>query len=163
MVQCNKILLGGELMSDASFEFKIEGDSEGFVTFECPFCESEFKLQADEFENEDNVFTELYCPYCGLVNEINTFYTKETIEHAKSIAYNYMIDEINRTFGDMKRHSNEYIKIDFKPLSKVNIKELKDKDTTEVIFECPVCQNHEKVLYCAGASKVYCSYCGVDL
>ena len=50
-------------MSDGTFEISIEGDSEGYVTFECPFCESEFKLNASEFQDEDNVFSELFCPY----------------------------------------------------------------------------------------------------
>lgn len=30
-------------MSD-TITFTIQGDSEGYVTFECPFCGSEFKL-----------------------------------------------------------------------------------------------------------------------
>jgi len=152
-------------MSDVTSEIRIEGDSEGFVAFECPFCESEFKLQAGEFQDEDNVSTELYCPYCGLVNKINTFYTKDVVEHVKAIAYNYMMDELNKTFGNMSRNlnKNKYIKMDWKPLTKVNTKELKNKDTVEEIFKCPVCGNHEKVLYCSGVSKVYCSYCGVDI
>ena len=28
-------------MSDVTFTFSIEGDSEGYVTFECPFCGAE--------------------------------------------------------------------------------------------------------------------------
>lgn len=152
-------------MSDLSFEIKIEGDSEGYVTFECPYCGSEFKLKADEFQSEDNVFTELYCPYCGLVNEISEFYSKEVMEQAKVIAQNYMAEEINKMFGNMKRSvdSSNFIKVEYKELKKINSKDLRDKDTVEEIIECPICNNHEKVLYCAGVSKVFCSYCGVDI
>lgn len=155
---------GGKL-SDVVFEINIEGDSDGYATFECPYCESEFKLKASELQSDNNIFTEIYCPYCGLVSQVNTFYTKETIEQAKAIAYNYMMDELNKSFGDMARNlnRNKFIKMDWKPLKKVNIYELKGKDTVEEIFECPICGKHEKVLYCAGVSKVYCSYCGVDL
>lgn len=152
-------------MSEVNFEIRIEGDSEGYVTFECPFCESEFKLNASEFQDEDNVITELFCPYCGLTDEVNTFYSKEVIEQAEAIAYNYMVEEVNKMFNDVKRSArgNKYIKVDFKELKKVNLKELKDKDTVEEIFSCPMCENHIRVLYCAGVSKVYCAYCGVDV
>lgn len=152
-------------MSDLKFDIKIEGDSEGYVTFECPFCESEFKLNISEFQNEDNVFTELFCPYCGLTDEINKFYSKEVIKQAEAIAYNYMMDQINKAFSDIKRsvRNNKYIKVDFKELKKVNLKELKDKDTVEEIFSCHMCENHVRVLYCAGISKIFCPYCGVDI
>lgn len=152
-------------MSDGTFEISIEGDSEGYVTFECPFCESEFKLNASEFQDEDNVFSDLFCPYCGLTDKVNTFYSKEAIEQAKTIAYNHMMEQINKAFNDFKRSykRNKYIKVDFKELKKVNLKELKDKDTTEEIFSCPMCENHVRVLYCVGVSKVFCAYCGVDI
>ena len=39
------------------FSIKIQGDSEGYVTFECPFCGSEFKLQAGEYQDGDLPFT----------------------------------------------------------------------------------------------------------
>ena len=149
-------------MSDVKFEISIEGDSEGYVTFECPFCESEFKLNASEFQDEDNVFADLFCPYCGLTDKVNTFYSKEVVEQAEAIAYNYMMEQINKAFKKSVKR-NKYIKVDFKELKKVNLKELKDKDTTEEIFSCPMCENHVRVLYCAGVSKVFCAYCGVDI
>ncbi|TBX07376.1 hypothetical protein [Clostridium perfringens] len=152
-------------MSDVNFEIKIDGDSEGYVTFECPFCESEFKLNASEFQNDDNIFTELFCPYCGLTDGINKFYSKEVIEQAKAIAYNSMMEQINQMFSDFKRsvRGSKHIKVNFKELKKVNLKELKDKDTVEEIFSCPMCENHVRVLYCAGISKIFCPYCGVDI
>ncbi|MDU2663755.1 MAG: hypothetical protein E6638_11195 [Clostridium perfringens] len=152
-------------MSDVNFEIKIDGDSEGYVTFECPFCESEFKLNASEFQNDDSIFTELFCPYCGLTDSINKFYSKEVIEQAKAIAYNSMMEQINQMFSDFKRsvRRSKHIKVNFKELKKVNLKELKDKDTVEEIFSCPMCENHVRVLYCAGISKIFCPYCGVDI
>jgi hypothetical protein len=35
-------------LSIENFTITIQGDSEGYVTFECPYCDSEFKLQAGE-------------------------------------------------------------------------------------------------------------------
>ena len=53
--------------------------------------------------------------------------------------------------------------MEYKPLEKVNIKDLKENETVEEVFECPTCGNHEKVLYCSGVSKIFCAYCGVDI
>lgn len=146
--------------------FTIQGDSEGYVTFECPFCGSEFKLQAGEFQNDDEPFKELFCPYCGLTKDKNAFLSKDVMEQAQALAYNYMVDELNKSFKKMQRTVNlskGIIKLDFKPLRKVAIKELKDKDTTETEFFCQCCEHKVKVLHCAGVSKVFCPYCGVDI
>jgi len=154
-------------MSDVTFTFTIQGDSEGYVTLECPFCGSEFKVQAGEFQSDDNPVIDLFCPYCGLTSGKNNFYSSETIEKAKSLAMNYAIEQLNRSFNKMASSINSgnksIIKMDFKPLKKVNVKELKERDTTEEIFACACCQNHVKVLYCSGISKVFCPYCGVDM
>lgn len=150
----------------AEFSFTIQGDSEGYVTFECPFCGSEFKLQACEFQNEDEPIEELFCPYCGLIKEKNEFLPEDVIEQAKTLAYNYMVEELNKTFKKIQKsveRSKGIIKMEFKPLKKVTTKELKDKDTAETEFTCACCERKVKVLYCAGASKVFCPYCGVDI
>lgn len=149
-----------------TFSFKIQGDSEGYVTFECPFCGSEFKLQAGEYQNDEEPIEELFCPYCGLTKEKNEFLSSDVIEKAQAIAYNYMVEEIYKTFKKMQKSVNRskgLVKMDFKPLKKVATKELKDMDTTETEFLCDCCERSVKVLYCAGAAKVFCPYCGVDI
>lgn len=149
-----------------TISFTIQGDSEGYVTFECPFCGSEFKLQAGEYQNEEEPFEELYCPYCGLSKHKDEFLSSEVIEHIQALMYNYAIEELNRAFGKMKRSVNRskgLITIDYKPLKKVAVNELKDKDTVETDFKCSCCGHSVKVLYCAGAAKVFCPYCGVDI
>ena len=145
--------------------FEIPSDSEGYVTFECPFCEAEFKLLADEVQNDEPSYDDLFCPYCGLTDKANHFHSKEVIEHARALAENYMIEQLNQAFGKMAKNINrsKNMKMDFKPLKKGNVKELKERDTTEEVFQCRVCGQHEKVIFCAGYSKVFCAYCGVDL
>ena len=154
-------------MSDVSFSFSIQGDAEGYVTFECPFCGSEFKLKANEVQSDDNPVMELFCPYCGLTNGVTDFYTEEVMEKAQSMVENYMIEQLNNTFGTAARQINSsgkgFIKMDFKPLEKVHVKEIREQDTAEVVFNCRCCNNTVKVLYCAGMSKIFCSYCGVDI
>ena len=153
-------------MSAETMSFTIQGDNEGYVTFECPYCDSEFKLQAGEFQNDDAPFIDLFCPYCGLSKEKNSFYSEEVIEKARALAANYMIEQLNKSFGKMQRSMNKskgLIKMTFKPLKKVTEKELSEKDTSEVEFQCKACNRRVKALYCAGAAKIFCPYCGVDL
>ena len=73
-------------MSDVTFTFSIEGDSEGYVTFECPFCGAEFKLQAGEYQDEDKPLEELFCPYCGLTKGKDEFLSAEVIEQAQILS-----------------------------------------------------------------------------
>ncbi len=147
--------------------FTIQGDSEGYVIFECPFCHAEFKLQAGEYQNDEIPVSDLYCPYCGLTNDKQEFYSKEVIEQARALATNYAIAELNKSFGKMAKSINRsgkgIIKMKFKPLKPLETKEISTLDTTEEIFQCRQCDNHFKALYCVGKSKIYCPYCGVDL
>ena len=154
-------------MSTVSFTFSIQGDSEGYVTFECPFCGAEFKLQAGEYQNEDIPIEDLFCPYCGLTREKNAFLSRDVIAQAQALAQNYMIEQLNRSFKKASRSINKaghgIVKMKYKPLRKVETKELKDKDTVETEFLCNCCDHRVKALYCAGVSKIFCPYCGVDL
>ena len=82
-------------MSTENFTITIQGDSEGYVTFECPYCDSEFKLQAGEYQNDDEPFEELFCPYCGLAKEKNEFLSSDVIEQAQTSVYKgYKQDKI---------------------------------------------------------------------
>lgn len=149
----------------SEFEITIQGDNEGYITFECPFCKSEFKLRADECQNDKIPYDEYFCPYCGLVKDKNEFLSDDIIEQMHAIAMNQLIEELNSSFSNMKNNINKskFIKMEYKPLKKVNVKDLKENETVEDVFECSTCGNHEKVLYCAGVSKVFCAYCGVDI
>ena len=77
-------------------EITIQGDDEGYITFECPFCKSEFKLRADECQNDETPYDEYFCPYCGLVKDKNEFLSEDIIEQVKAIAMNELIEEDER-------------------------------------------------------------------
>lgn len=146
--------------------FMIQGDSEGYVTFECPFCHSEFKLQAGEFQDDDNPVYDLWCPYCGLTADKNNFLSQEVKAKAEEMAYNYMVEEINKAFGKMARNINRskgIIKMTYKPLKKMHGKDIVEKDTVETPFECSCCNRHTKILYGIGKACAYCAYCGVTI
>lgn len=152
-------------MSETSFEIAMEGDRDGYVTFECPFCGSSFGLRADEVKNEDGYMDKIYCPYCGLNNDFDSFLPNEIIEQAKEIAYNWMIEQLNQTFEKMTKDINTHqgiVKMRYKPLKKNEISEIHSHEGVEEAFECENCNHHVKVLYVTGSSLVYCPYCGVN-
>lgn len=127
---------------------------------------SEFKLQNGEFQNDDEPYDDFFCPYCGLTKEKNAFLSSDVIEQMQTVAYNYMVEKLNKTFDQMQKSVNRskgLIKMDFKPMKKVEEKELKVKDTAETEFICSSCGHRVKVFYCVGAAKVFCPYCGVDI
>lgn len=145
------------------FEVEIGGDSDGFISFECPYCKSKFKLNVNEYTDDEN--ENIFCPYCGLEKVKSEFYASEVIEQATSIAQNYMFEKINKTFGKMSKNlnRNSILKMKFEPLKKVDIKKIRTDDTVEEQFECGICKKHVKVLYCIGKSNVFCSYCGENI
>lgn len=141
-------------------------DADGFVSFECPYCGSVFKLSANDLNDESFPVFELFCPYCGLADEPSNFLSAEVIEAAKSKAYNYLAETLNREFGKMKNSVNRnkgIIRMDFTPMKLEHEKDVIDDDTVETIFQCSVCEREVKVLYNIGVSKSFCPYCGVDI
>ena len=86
----------------------------------------------------------------------------------QAIAQNYLVEQLNASFKKMSKTLNRSkgpitVKMKYKPLQKVAIRELKDKDSTETEFKCSCCNRGVKVLYCAGNAKIFCPYCGVDI
>lgn len=58
-------------------------DDEGFLGRECPECEGYFKVKLGTGLKDLAPCT---CPYCGHVGDHKSFYTKEQIEYARSVA-----------------------------------------------------------------------------
>jgi len=150
-------------MDNLNIEFNIPCDLEGYAAFECPFCETEFKLLGSDFQNAEYTYDDLFCPYCGLTDKRDTFYTKGQIAHAQRLCENYMIKQVNNIFGKMEKGMNKNIKVEFTPSKYVSVPELIEQDTSEEAFQCNHCERHEKVFYSAGVSKVFCAFCGVDI
>lgn len=144
-----------------SFEIEFEGDSEGYVTYECPFCDEQFKLVASEIQDEYVKLEELFCPYCGLVDSLDKFYSKEVVEYIQSFAAEWMMKAIHKNSGLIRGSKN--IKVDFKKVTYTPIGQPIEIDSVEEVFVCKMCEKNEKVLCNIGFSKIFCAYCGGDL
>ena len=96
-------------MSEKTISFEISSDSDGYVGFECPFCQVGFKLLANEVQNNEEFHHELFCPYCGLTDKSNNFYIREVSEHIHALAENYMNELINKSLYIVK--SNRTLRV----------------------------------------------------
>ena len=154
-------------MRNLNIKLSIPCDSDGYVAFECPFCETEFKLLGSDFQKAEYTYDDLFCPYCGLTSKRDRFFTKDQVEHVEGLCENYIIEQVNNMFGKTAKSVNKskYQKAKFTPNKPVEVNELREHDTAEEIeiFRCKHCEGHEKVFYSAGKSKVFCAYCGVDI
>lgn len=148
-------------MSYKTFQISIPADEDGYVKFQCPYCNQRFKLSASEIEYSDVV--DLYCPICGLVNEVECFYSDEVIEKAISIVENEAMNMIYDMFKGLERktRSNKNFKVKAGKKPNVPIKELYESIDELIIVKVDCCDKHIKVNELDRLVEVYCSYCGV--
>lgn len=142
------------------FKISIPTDSMGFYTLECPHCKGRFKAQAGDIEAEDTL--ELFCPSCGLVGESSRYLPSDLIEHAQTIALNYMQQEM---FNSLKKTSRKMkgSPISFrveKPKEEAPKLLTEDEDLEQVELHC--CNKTIKINMDQKFSNVYCPYCGVN-
>lgn len=137
------------------FKIDIPLDSEGFYSLECPYCYERFKANAGDYEAEDTL--ELYCPSCGLVEERSSFIPKDVIEHAETLAANFMRQE---TFNSLKKKGPE-ISFNMKRPKAEEPKLLTEDESLEQI-ELHCCDKTIKVNIDHMVSNVYCPFCGVN-
>jgi len=140
-------------MKNLTYRISIPTDN-GFLGRQCKMCDKYFKIEADQIK--DN----LYCPYCGELQEWNDMLTKEQESEIDNIAFQvgkrYIEDELDRAFGKMAR-GNKFIT--FKPGKKTPIKKIQHHLEKEVDsqIECPSCNTKFQVYgifgYCPGCRE----------
>ncbi len=153
---------------DGTILLPLYPDKEGYLSYECPFCGSRFKLCIDEMinNNQNCTVSDLFCPICGLVAEKSMFISRELRNAAEDKAYNYMADKLNTEFGKLARvlnHKNGLIRMTVKPMINRPEKEVMETEEVETRISCKVCNRSVKLLDCAGVSIAFCPYCGVNI
>lgn len=85
-----------------SVELKLRTDSEGFLSQECPSCETRFKVKLGEGSDQPIAF----CPYCGH-NGHDCWWTPEQAEYISATVGEEMVgpmlDEAARDFNRRAR------------------------------------------------------------
>lgn len=141
--------------------FSIPTDSEGYYSLECPVCKDTFKLSANDYDMEETL--ELFCPYCGLVHDKNSFLPQKVIDHAMDLAHNHLNDLINGSFKKSKRSvRNSSVKMTFNPLKKEEPRTIRENDNELEELHLICCDKHIKVNSTFDFDTIYCPYCGVN-
>jgi hypothetical protein len=138
------------------FSVTIKTDEDGYTGRECPACEKYFKIK---FGTGLPDATDCHCPYCNHIGPQNEFWTKQQIEHAKSVALNKISGDLLKQMKKMERRPNRnaFISIGITvkgrptPIAYYSEKELEEHVT------CNVC-TLEYTIYGAFG---YCPDCGV--
>lgn len=107
-----------------SFEEKVSVDipldEDGMIGLDCLECEKYFKLKPGTGLST----TYCHCPYCDYEGEGDTFWTKEQLEYAQSIAANKFINNtvkphLDKIFKDLERKTKRsFIKFKYKSSNK---------------------------------------------
>jgi len=174
-------------MNETHLPFPLDDD--GFFRRECPLCSKEFKVllkkeeladlaqkgiesfmleQIEETTNSEEYSTseiEFFCPYCGQLASMDSWWTHEQIAYIGIVINNITARIVNDEFI---RPLNRAFR---KPISgmlsmRFEGKEIKQEEpwiSPEVndleIFDLPCCQRKIKIDE-NWADKVYCFFCG---
>src|ERR1700721_2094648 len=69
----------------------IQKDTDGYLGRECPKCEEYFKITPGTGIKGP---APCHCPYCGHEGDPQTYWTKEQIEYAKSVAMGKIMEAV---------------------------------------------------------------------
>lgn len=144
---------------DEVITIEIPADEDGFVLFECPKCNEQFKVKPQDYEDDEVV--EIWCPSCGMTSE--SYLTEDVIELAKAKLLNAAMDELHKEFKKLER-STHGKDLGFKAGKKSKHKaegRLEAKiDALEIItLDC--CDREAKIPPLDLSSVYYCPFCGV--
>lgn len=150
-------------MGNDIINFSIPTDNDGCITFQCPFCNTYFKLDAGEVQEDDVI--ELFCPSCGLSSEPNKFLNEDIIERALIMAKNHMADMLNSSMKKMERQFKGSKGVTFKAGKKIkheHEKTLYEVENELQSYEFKCCDKSGKIREIDKEVGPYCPYCGVS-
>lgn len=147
-------------MSNISFELSIPLDKDSFIELECDYCRNRFMISGEEFQNGD--FMHMFCPICGLPNQLNTFYTTEVIEKSREIAKQWAFDYIQKSLGSSMKAINRggFAKMKMQVPKANPDKELFEPSNSYVMATVNCCGLKLKVREVDNQIGVYCPKCG---
>lgn len=134
----------------------LQSDENGLVTLQCDRCKSRFKMDCGYLTDE--LDGDVWCPVCGIPEQLDTFWPEEVIEEAKRLAIMEAEEMIKKS---LKGLNSKYFKVKTSPTVKRNrdiIFKNKDYDMQVVTVHC--CEKDLAVMSMDISAGFYCPYCG---
>ena len=138
-------------------------DEKGYIDRKCVNDKCGFVFKVAEKDLHD--MSEIHCPLCGYYNDnVNGWMTEEqynqAIEIAKSQAYAYATNQINKMFTDLakKTRSNKYCRITYKPGKAIsyNNNPIVQREKWQLDIKCDICSTEYSVI----GTAYFCPKCG---
>jgi|AntAceMinimDraft_16_1070373.scaffolds.fasta_scaffold06695_7 Zn ribbon nucleic-acid-binding protein len=137
-------------------KLKMPTDIHGFVGRECPVCKKYFKIK---FGTGLKNPAPCHCPYCNHIAPHDQFWTIEQINYAKSVASNYVSNELLKTLkkSEVKSKPNQLISFEIKVKGRpTSIDYYSERD-----LEQYVCCKNCTLEYAIYGKFSYCPDCGI--
>ena len=143
----------------------LQSDKDGLVSLQCSRCKSRFKMSCGYLNAE--LTGNVYCPICGMPDELTHFYPEEALNAAREAMVNAAHEELAKAmkavFGSHSSSKRSPIKITYKA-SKVPRKSreivTQSRDHTMEITKVPCCNEHMALSPYDIIVGFYCPYCG---
>ena len=140
----------------------IKADEDGFIGRECPVqeCEGYFKVTFGTGLQGENL--PCHCPYCGHIGKHDTFWTKEQVEYAQSVAIRKITDTVFKDLKSMEFESKPRggfgigFSLKVKPGRPVPIRYYREKQLETTV----ICENCS-LKYAIYGVFAHCPDCGV--
>jgi hypothetical protein len=142
-----------------SFDLSLPADSDGFVAFQCPHSGDRFKLSGTEYEERSP--SAIYCPLCGLSEELSAFLTDDALRVARQAAANAARELISRELANISRRSSRNgLTFRLGARARPELVEELHEPNDLVVAAVQCCGIHVKVDSLGAIGVLYCPYCG---
>lgn len=144
------------MSKDIEFSFTLPSDDEGYIEYECPFCEEVFRLDKNFFQGERES-DELFCPLCNMKSNVQNFYTTECVEYMSKMKVYLSEVYLDKQLKDMAKKSKGLMKYKSKKRS-LEPEMFNLHPEIETKHCCSKCNELFKTKM--GSNIIYCPYCG---
>jgi Zn finger protein HypA/HybF involved in hydrogenase expression len=155
-----------ERLNGQSVSIPIESDENGYIDKQCPSedCEFIFKVKKEDWLNISKNDA-AWCPMCRHEAKVNSWFTKDQVNHAKAEALNNVQGKINKAINsDVKNFNsmqpkNSLLSISMKVSGgkrKTHIIPAKAAELMQLEIQCDNCSSRFAVI----GSAFFCPACG---
>lgn len=134
----------------------LQADENGLITLQCSRCHSRFKVECSYVNDE--LDKEIFCPCCGIADEIDGFYPQEFVDEAEKI----LEAKAEQMIADIfKGINSKHFKVKTSKPKKVDTDiTIKNRDFDMYTVKVDCCDKSLGLSLSEINAGFYCPYCG---